>query len=69
MEFGQNFLICRSKKGIIIRLTESLMEVQDEGKTNFVGSNHRCFREESGTHSLRREKLITCLCRDMLLKG
>jgi hypothetical protein len=45
------------------------MEVQDEGKTNFVGSNHRCFREESGTHSLRREKLITCLCRDMLLKG
>jgi hypothetical protein len=31
------------------------MEVQDEGKTNFVGSNHRYFRQECGAHDLRYE--------------
>jgi hypothetical protein len=45
------------------------MEVKGEGKTNFVGSNLRYFREEGGVRSLRFEQSVTCLCREMLLKG
>jgi hypothetical protein len=38
-------------------------------KSNPVCSNLRYFREEGGFHSLRFGKSVTCLCREIFLKG